>query len=446
MRRLLVPLLVTAPLCAQVPQGYFVFSTFGGAAQKGLFLSHPRDPGMPLTIDGLHGDLVISGASSVLYRESDGALIVGERVQPGASVDIHVIEVAGTSVTRDASFSVGTGGSCCGEIPQAGLLPDGRIVVAATDIAAGPLSNYLTTSYGYQGVGIVDPISGLVTSVPITNGSQIVDVFNGMAVAPDGSAVYLGTWGPTAGDIWHLPLPAGGTATLVASLPIGLSNMAFDNQGDLWVTVLDANQPLWRVNVGTGTAVSVPTTAGQLNGIANEPTTDHLALVSGSRGTPSKSLFWLESNGAEHLLSSPGLATPSGVDVHPNPKSYGTGSGIANAWRWQLRPNPGGLPLVGNGSFALGIESNGTTRPSLSIMLLSSGGLTTPTTIAGAAIWVDPAQLLFTPYIAPLLSVTIPLPIPNDPSLAGLALYAQTVHLESGIQLATSPGLKLTIL
>ena len=115
-------------VAAQVPQGYYVFGTFGSAGQKGLFLVHPRAPATPITVTGLSGDLLSSGSSCVLYRPFDGAIVCAERVQPNSSVDVHVIELNGTHVLRDASFSVGTGGSCCGEIPQMGLLADGRIV------------------------------------------------------------------------------------------------------------------------------------------------------------------------------------------------------------------------------------------------------------------------------------------------------------------------------
>jgi hypothetical protein len=444
---LLLPLLLAAPLAAQVPPGHFVFSTFGATGQKGLFLSHPRTPGAPTEITGLAGDLVITGGSCVVYRPSDGAVLVGERSPVGSSVDLHVIELSGTAVRRDASFSVGTGGTCCGEIPQMGLLPDGRVVVAATDIAAGPLSMYLTTSYGYQGIGIVDTQSGLITPVPIANAAQIVDVFNGLAVAPDGSAAYAGCWGPTGGEIWRVPLPNGGTATLIATLPVGLSNMAFDNHGLLWCTTLDATQSLFRVDVTTGAFTAVATGAGALNAIHGEAVSGNFGLLSATRGTPPKSVLWMEPDGTEHLLSSPGLATPSGVAIRSNPERIGAGTAALNTWDWMLAPNPGGLPEVGNAGFSLTVSSNGTTAPTYSLATLCGSMLPAPVNVLGADVWVDLSTMLYSTSIPPTPTSSLSLPIPNDTSLGGASLALQTFHLEGpSLQIAATPGLMMTIL
>lgn len=433
-----------SPLTAQIPQGHYVFSTFGATGDRGVFHAHPRSAGQPTPITGLAGDLVITDGASIFHRVSDGAVLVGERSPIGASVDLHVIELGGDRVLRDASFSVGTGGSCCGEIPQFGLLPDGRVVIAATDIAAGPLSMYLTTSYGYQGVGILDTVSGLVTPVPITNGAAIVDVFNGMAIAPDASAVYLGCWGANQGQIWHLPLPAGGTATLVATLPVGLSNMAFDGSGTLWCTTLDPMRPLFRVDVGAGSFTAVTTGAGALNAIDLETVTGNFGLVSSSQGTPGKSIFWLEPNGNEHPLSSPGLATPSGISVHANPAQFGDPA--AHDWHWSLAPNAGGLPLVGNGAFSLTVRESSPQLPTLAIAMLATGRRAQPLMLLGAEILLDANRLLHSTVIAPLPSVTIPLGIPNNPALAGVALYLQTLHMDGNGTLTSSRGVAMTIL
>src|SRR5690606_23245377 len=285
-------ILLTSLTVAQVPDGWYVFGAFGPQRGPiGVFASHPRTPGIPTSITRLQGDLTVTGASCVVYRPSDGALLVGGRSPTDASVDLHVIWLDGTAVLLDASFSLGTGGPCCGEIPQIGLLPDDRVVVAVTDVSAGPLKSYLTTSYGWQGVGIVDTRSGLITAIPITNGAQIVDVFNGLAVSPDARTVYLGTYvSTTQGDVWSVPI-TGGTATLVASIPAGLSNMAFDADGELWVTSLDASQGLFRVDGTTGTVTQVPQANGSLNAIAKELVTGNLAVVSANAGNPPRAVF-----------------------------------------------------------------------------------------------------------------------------------------------------------
>jgi hypothetical protein len=441
-------LLGVATLPAQVPQGHYVFGTFGTAMPKGVYIAHPRTPGQPTAVTGLAGDLIATGSSCILYRPNDGAVLVGERSQVNSSVDVHVIELMGTAVLRDASFSVGTGGPCCGEIPQMGLLPDGRIVVAATDLSAGPLANYKTTSYGIQGVGIVDTTTGLVTPIPISNGATIVDVFNGLAVAPDFQSVFLGTYvSATQGDIWQVPIPGGGTAKLVASVPAGLSNLTFDNDGQLWVGTLDANQGLFRVDLSTGKAIAVKQNIGALNGLANESVTGNLVVVTATGGTPARSLFWMERDGTDHLLAIPGLATPSGVAVHGNPSRFGSRTATSQVYDWQLAPNPGGLPEPGNANFSLTVTSTGGSVPPLvSVFAICLGRMQTPFPLQGADIWVDLNQIIAQGYLAPAFSQELKLPIPKDPALTGIELFVQTVHQDLGFALGATPGLRLTVL
>jgi hypothetical protein len=331
-----------------------------------------------------------------------------------------------------------------------GLLPDGRVVVAATDVAAGPLSLYKTTSYGYQGVGIVDTTSGAVTVVPITNSASIVDVFNGLAVAPDAQSVFVGTYvSATQGDIYQIPLPGGGTAKLVATVPAGLSNMAFDNDGHLWVTTLSTTAALFKVDLATGKATQVPQLNGSLNGIASESPTGNFAVVSGSGGSPSRSVFWMQPNGTDTLLTIPGLSTPSGITVHLNPGRFGTGTATASStYDWVLAPNPGGLPEVGNGKFSLTVEQKGSLIPaSTTVSAICFRGLTTPIQLLAADIWVDLSSLLLTQFHAPAFSHQIALPIPNNPVFTGVQLFVQTLHQEPiGTAVGASPAVSFTIL
>jgi hypothetical protein len=131
-------LLASSVAVAQVPPGWYVYGSFNPSRGRvGLFLSHPRDAGAPTPIDDLQGDLAVTGSASALYRESDGAVITGERSPTGASVDVHVIWLDGASVRLDASFSVGTGGPCCGEILQMDLLPDPIPITNGAQIVDG---------------------------------------------------------------------------------------------------------------------------------------------------------------------------------------------------------------------------------------------------------------------------------------------------------------------
>jgi hypothetical protein len=101
----------------------------------------------------------------------------------------------------------------------------------------------------------------------------------------------------------------GGPATLIATVPAGLSNIAFDPIGGLlWATTLNPSRGLYAVSVSTGIATHVPTTNGSLNAIAFEKASGNLAACSANAGMPARALFWMEPNGVEHLLSAPGYS------------------------------------------------------------------------------------------------------------------------------------------
>jgi hypothetical protein len=438
----LVPFLVlAATAAAQIPDGWYTHGAFSPQRGPiGVFLSHPRTPGSPTAITNLQGDLTVTGSSCILYRRSDGAILVGERAPVGASIDLHVIWLNGTSVLLDASFSLGMGGSCCGEIPQMALLPDGRVVVAVTDVASGPLKNYLTTAYGWQGVGIVDTRSGLITPIDITNGASIVDVFNALALSPDATSVYLGCWEGTKGDIWSVPL-AGGAATLVASVPRGLSSLTFDKAGNLWAATLDSFQSLFRIDVTNGSFVHVSTLNGALNAVEYDATTGNFAALSANAGAPARSVFWMEPDGTDHLLTNAGLGILSGIAINPNPEVYGTGTPGNATYRWEL-PNAGGLPLVGNTGFSLTVQGTGLPQPG--VVAIGTARATVPIVVLGATLEVDPASILIWKSVASVPS-PVTLPIPNDKNFIGAALRVQSFHLE-GSQLAATPGIEFTVL
>jgi hypothetical protein len=442
---LLVPALA-AWLPAQIPDGHYVYGAFSPQrGQVGIFHSHPRTAGPPTAITNLQGDLPVSGSSCILYRRSDGAILVGERTPTGNSVDVHVIHLDGSAVASDMMISVGTGGPCCGEIPQMGWLPDGRVVVAATDLSGGVLQNYLTNLYGWQGVGIVDPQSGLVTPIDITNGAQIVDVFNGLAVSQDGTTVYLGTYvSSTQGDIWSVPV-TGGTATLIATLPSGISNMAFDRNGDLWVATLDASQALYLVSAESGSWNAVPQTNGSLNAIVHEEATGNFAVLSANSGIPPRSVFWMEPNGTEHMLSDPGFGTLSGIAINPDPEPFGVESRGSDYYYWAM-PNPGGLPRLGNAGFSLTVES---TSPSsaVGVMLFGHAAATSPVVIAGTVtVNLDPASIVLAVPLPASQPWTVAIPIPAIPSIVGVPVFAQALLAEPGPQLVATEGIEFSVL
>jgi hypothetical protein len=448
---LLLCLTLTSTARAQVPDGWYVWGSFQGTAGlNGLFFSHPRDPLQALIeVENLPPALAYDpagrrGAACVLYRGSDGALVAGERSPPGTSVDLHVLRLSGNRVVFAHLFSVGTSVGA-GEIPQCGLLPDGRIVVAATDLTADSvLAQFQTAQYNWEGVGIVDTESGSVTPIGIANLNQFPGVLNGLAVSHDGATVYLGNYvSATVGDLWSVPI-TGGIATQVATLPCGASNLAVDNDRTVLVTTLNGPPNLFRYDPILNTTTPIATSSGPLNAIAVERVSGSYAIASANAGVPPRSMFWMTRTGQETLLHSPNRATISAVDVNPNPEEFGADSPGQATYGFVLNPNAGGLPTTGNTGFSLTLQASNLTV-STAVFVLGQARLDPPVPLLGAAIHVDPTGA-FTFAYAFQSSQMVPLPIPNLPVLRGARLFAQSVHHEGGATLSASPGLEITIL
>lgn len=440
-----------AAATAQVPDGYIVFGSFQGApGQNGIFFAHPRDTtATPIPVTGLSPALAYDptgqrGVAALLRRPSDGALIVGERAPAGTSVDLHILRLSGAHVMKAQLFSVGTS-AAVGEIPQCGLLPDERIVVAATDLAAGgPLSHFDNGAYNWQGLGILDPVSGGVTTIPVANWNVFTGVINAMTVSRDGSTVYLGSWiSVSSGALWEVPT-TGGALTLVASLPFGASNLAVDLDDTVLVTTLNGPDNLYRYDPVTQSTTSIPNNTGPLNAIAVEAATGNYLMATANAGTPIRSLVWTTPTGLANVLISPNVATISALDTNPNPESYGQSSGGSTGYRWQIDGNPDGLPITGNADFSLTLASD-TPIVALGFWLFAFASIA-PVDVLGITAYIDVTNFLSFPLILND-TATFSWAIPNDPSMLGDELFAQALLVENPTSiLAASPGLSLTIL
>jgi hypothetical protein len=452
--RILTALALSVPAAAQVPDGWIVWGSFMstnlGNGQCGIFFSHPRDGLQPvIQVTGLPPALAFDplgrrGSACVAYRASDGMLIAGERSPAGTSVDLHVMRLQGSAVVFDQLFSVGTSVNV-GEIPQCALLPDGRIVVGASDLQpGGPLAQFQTLQYNFEGLGIVDTISGAVTPIQVSNLSSFPGVINGLNVSHDGQTVYVGNYiSASAGDLWEVPI-AGGMATQVAQLPFGASNVAVDNDGTVLVTTLNGPPNLFRYDPVSGATTPITTTSGALNAVCVEPATGNLLYATASSGVPARSLMWMDSSGVETVISSPNMQTISGVSVNPNPEQYGASTPGEVDYYWQLAPNPGGLPLVGNSNFSLTVASD---QPMIALVLMSvSLARTSPTLQFGLLTHIDlgVAATIFTTLVD---TATMPLPLPNANAFVGIELFAQAYLSEQPTTvIAASPAVSLTIL
>lgn len=435
---------------AQVPDGYVVFGTFAsGAGLQGIYFAHPRDTtATPIAVTNLPQDLSNAGTGSrgvaaLMRRPSDGAILAGERAPANASVDFWVLKLNGANVTLAQSFSCGTSAGV-GEIPQFGLLPDGRVVIAATDLQAGGQMAHFFNGGGYnwQGLSILNPASGAFTTVPVSNWGAFVGVMNGLAVSLDGTKIYLGAYiSVSSGALWEIPV-TGGAATLVASLPFGASNIAIDADGTVLVTTLNGPPNLFRYDPVATSLTPITTSTGPLNAIALESATGNYQMATANAGIPPRSLVWRTPAGPDQVLLSPNLSTISAVDVNHNPERYGAGTPGSLSYDWLLAPNPGGLPLAGSASFSLTVAAS---APTTTIGLFAIGfARIAPLPVLGIHLLVEPAGAILATTLL-IDTATLALPLTAGPALIGAELFVQAIMLDGG-GFASSPGVSLTVL
>jgi hypothetical protein len=436
---------------AQVPDGWYAVSFFGLGTEpptNGVFLFHPRTPGPAVRITGLDPDLtgdlgpwarvrpVASiGGSSLLVRPSDGALVVGERTpQMGDTIDLHIVQLSGTHAVSTVKVPLGISGGG-GEVTQADFLPNEDVLVGVSVITSGPLANQL--------LGIVSRDGSTVTAVPVTLVNPPAgNIINATAASRDGTEAYLGLYvSGVQGEVLAVPLPQGGTARHIATIPAGISNLAVEPSGRLIATGLGGPPNLFAVDPANGNVVAIPTSVGTFNAVAVETVTSNFAIVTANAGSPRRSVFWMEPSGDAHLLCDPVFQTPSGIDVRHDPRVYGAGSPRDNAYDWALTPNPGGLPTLGNAGFSVTLTSAPGTAPGAVVVSLAAASFP----LLGVQVLVDPARVLQVLPIAGSPSLTIPYPVPDEPALSGTRLHFQSFHQEPG-GLAASPGLLVGVL
>jgi hypothetical protein len=283
------------------------------------------------------------------------------------------------------------------------------------------------------------------------------DVANAIAVGPTGTKAYLGV-GDTSNStstIHEIDLTTG-ASTLIATLQLGVTALDFDAQGQLIAAAANFSTAI-------GSAIYVltpgtPWTVTQLaappgpvpNGLAVETATGAfvVAIAPGNRTAGPNEVWWMMPRGAPSRLSvgpSGGWGVLTGIDIDSDPEPFGAPSpaGVAD-YRWSLAPNPGGLPTLGNASFALRVVNNGGTNdPGVLLLSPQRGWLTSPI-FPGVQILLDPTALVVGPAVP--TSGSVPMPIPPAAGLVGAKLFLQTLHVDPQRQLAASEGLALTIL
>ena len=449
----LVAACIAAAAPAQVPEGWAAFSFFqpSGGGPGGVLLAHPRGFNNCVAVAGLGSDLTGAGqagaavgAGSLLCRESDGALLVGEHT-PSGSVDIHLLTVSvamsgSTMVSAVASsdtvFPIGTvAPGLLGSVDQMAFLSDTTVLFSIRGLSGGPLAG--------SPLAMLDLTTGATTSIPVTGTFGTV---NALAYDPVTSTAYLGFFGGGPSNVYKVYVPFGGAAQYLATVPADVAQLTVDGLGALYVSHGGAGSTLSRIDLSNGTLTALYPNLPGGNALTVEQVTGDLVFAAFSIalnqgiavvGPPSGPAYTFATQSGMPLST----AYPSGVAVRSTMRSYGPATpGTFTHW-FRISPNPGGLPAVGNMAFSVTVDSSlGSPAGVLGISTASWNG-----PALGLTILIDPNSLIALINLPAAASVPVSLPIPAVPALYGFMGYLQTVHLDPG-GYASSAGLKITLL
>ncbi len=429
---------------AQVPDGHFVVSAHEhvslSAGPGGLFLVDPRIPGAPVPVAGLGADLTGlgiagAGANCVAIRRQDGALLAGERGLITKAIHLHEILLAGTSAASDVKVFVGTvADPFGGGIHQVAVLPDGNALIAVGGLAAtAPLNGAL--------LGVVDFAAGTVSPLALPPG--LGSHATALAVDRAGATAYAyvaPTEASPFGDLYAVPLASPASATKLASALQDVSGLAVDGKGRVLAAASFPSPAIHAVDPLTGSIAKLASPA-DVNGLGLEAATDQAVYVHNGATSP-PGVYRLDAMGTSHLLTTGVTGVASGVDVRANPRTYGDGTAGLATYDWQVAPNPGGLPRVGSASFTLTVSS--TSGSAAGVAYASFNPASFP--FLGTTALIDPVGSFAAGNVP--ADGTVPVPIPADPALVGVATYFHSFHLDAGAPfgLASSPGLLAVVL
>jgi hypothetical protein len=464
-------LLLGGALDAQVPPNHLIVGTgpdLRSPGNPGLFYvsletgNTIRVTNLPMKFRSQAG----FGVRSVLRRPSDEAIFLGSGATEFQSPTVTMLTMNGSAVVQTKTAILGTlrrGWSLT--VSALSLMPDGRRVLVGTP------SSLLGPMAGHR-LGIIDFDSTppTVTPIPLTGpltGTFVWDV----VMSPDGRTAFVmtitGNNAPTPNRpfrLYMVDIQSGDTAFLHGDANRSLKGLRLVSPDVLQVSALD----IWSSNPIPSNVLEFLITGWGTATMTSHPGFDQLECAGGggldlatgntamgshefltyttSKSSPNPfSLFTVDHRtGAIELLTGPpasGWGAPWGLDIHGVMENYGAATDGQNHYSFETFPNPGGSPTVGNTGFTLTMASAPGTA-AVSALALSFGRGST--TILGAEILVDLASTVAVP-VPTGSSVPYALPIPNVPSLIGLVVTAQSVHLEASGVLVASRGLEITV-
>lgn len=471
---------LVAPAFAQIPPGSALVGTFHNAALKatgdpGLYIVSIPD-GKVTAITGLPFQFTYksaqfpSGAWMTTIRPSDGA-VAATVLFPG-DVNLWLFQLKGSAVdaTRSLTVPLGKTEATSLGITNVALLRDGRFFV--TSVQQDPTGKVSPLSSGpMKGnpYAIVDTSTAVPTVTPL--GPQSGDFGEPSALSyrasPDGNFIYrlsstaLEAAPGTKSALARLDLKTLKWCRLASWVDEHSPGMEVDDDGTVYVsswrlTTTEFKYRIHKVVPQDCGKATVTTQAVPKIIAAWAVTLDRRSgrLVVGSVTCPSSLCDKTFDNSLAFVDPSTGQLTKitngpaggwqavavDGVTMQNVMGSYGKRTDAANAYYFDNFPNAGGQPVVGNSKFSLTVNST-PGAPVASVLLLSNKR--DDFDFMGLAIHIDPRTMITLP-LGTTRSSSLPLPIPNETSLRGLALFAQSFHKDS-TGYATSHGLGFTV-
>lgn len=418
----------------QVPAGHAVLSHFSTTGVSGGLLAFSparATAGGGTPILGLSSELtglgVTSnwghGASTVRYRPSDGALVVGEHTRVGDMVDIHVIHLQGLTAVRDVKYPLGISTSW-GNVNQLDLTSREEIVFSIENINGFAPDDAL---------GVLDPHTGSIRTLQLSR--ALVGRVNALAVDPLTDTVFVAELFASHTDIHVVPL-RGSTPALLTTVPGTVTQLTFHG-GGLCVSSSGSPYTLSVIDPYSLVVRGIHRTLTS-NGLAVEPATGHLIswgvdLAGGTYG-----MYRVDPNGATTQLVRTQVQTGSGVTIHPNPEAYGSATPGSRTYDWDLSSRASGLPVLGNAGFTLH-----TTLPAVgqaAVVAMSLAG-----SPSGSFFLVDPFQVFLTDAL-PATGI-LSLPIPSSAGSLGAEVFLQVFYLDAAASLgvATTRGVSVQV-
>ncbi len=446
----LAPLVLAAsPAPTQIPPDHLVVASFVGLSigypgPGGVAIVHPSGTpsapmaALPQLCTG--AGLSMAGNQCVVHLATSGRIVAsgGNFATAPNPLEVYVITPSGNlgaTVASVVTHSLGTFTNTNGVgICAMAELGDGRVLIALDPTSVGG-------PFAGRPLVILDPSlppgPGALTAVPITGMPS--GFVNAMAVDVEAQIAYLSF----GNMLWRVPVPGGGSPQLLASLP-QIHALAVENDGRVL-----AGGPLagfsasWlrRIDPSTYVVTDFPNmnlAGGAVNALHVDAVTGDLyfAFVTLTVGNQVQRLSPRTTSGLTSVVASlPGCI--SGIDQHARLETYGAASGSGTIARWQLAPNPGGSPAPGNAGFSL------TCSAATGATYLWAIGLQRTNVQVTAS---PPVTLHVQPVAVQLTqSNTMPLPIPADPALAGLQLFAQCAQLLPGGAVRATSGLQCNL-